>query len=280
MLFSERHGYKPIREIIQKESMDEALRNGLWNAIDKHIWQLHKSIARYSLPYAKNSNLFPLIYIYYDGFLKQSVDSIPQDLDKSIKAIRQYFISFDWHMVYSFIEFTLANLPDFCDKQELINQVDIVLQRENSAYRIINKQITEITSEQEIQSIEEAIQSSDKLSGVQQHLQTALKLMTDRTAPDYRNSIKESISAVESLCKIIMRTDKATLGQVLKSLEESHGLHPALKSSLSSLYGYTSDADGIRHAMLEESTLTFIDAKFMLVSCTNFINYLISKTNL
>jgi hypothetical protein len=54
-------------------------------------------------------------------------------------------------------------------------------------------------------------------------------------------------------------------------------LHKALKSSFSSLYGYTSDSDGIRHAMLEESKLTFIDAKYMLVACTAFINYVLGK---
>ncbi len=55
-------------------------------------------------------------------------------------------------------------------------------------------------------------------------------------------------------------------------------IHPALKASIKSLYGYTSDADGIRHAMLYESNLSYIDAKFILVACTNFINYLIDKT--
>lgn len=279
MLFSERHGYKPVRDIIQKESMDEALQNGLWNVLDDQVWQKHL-IPKTRSAYTENSPLFTLIKAYYDSFFKKTLDSIPMYSQETIKFIRKQFFSSQWHINYSFIEFTLTNLPTFCDKQIIVDKLNHVLERENSAYRTINNQISEITSEQEIQSIEEAIQSSDKLSGVQQHLQTALKLMTDRTAPDYRNSIKESISAVESLCKIIMRTDKATLGQVLKSLEDSHGLHPALKSSLSSLYGYTSDADGIRHAMLEESSLTFIDAKFMLVFCTNFINYLVSKTNL
>ena len=33
MRFSERYGYKPIREIIQKESMDDDLKNGLWNVL-------------------------------------------------------------------------------------------------------------------------------------------------------------------------------------------------------------------------------------------------------
>ncbi len=152
-----------------------------------------------------------------------------------------------------------------------------VLERDNSAYRIINDQIVEITSEQEIQSIEEAMQATDKYNSVQQHLQAALKLMSDRQSPDYRNSIKESISAVESICKTVTNDDKATLGKALRLIDEKFGLHSALKESLSKLYGYTSDADGIRHAMMEESTLTFIDAKFMLVACTNFINYLLVK---
>ena len=43
------------------------------------------------------------------------------------------------------------------------------------------------------------------------------------------------------------------------------------------LYGYTSDADGIRHALLDESDLDFEDAKFMLVSCSAFTNYLKGK---
>jgi len=56
-------------------------------------------------------------------------------------------------------------------------------------------------------------------------------------------------------------------------------MHSALKSAFSSLYGYTSDADGIRHALLNEPNLYFEDAKFMLVSCSTFINYLIIKAS-
>jgi hypothetical protein len=89
----------------------------------------------------------------------------------------------------------------------------------------------------------------------------------------YRNSIKESISAVEAMCKLAAHDDKATLGQVLPKM----GLHPALRDGFNKLYGYTNDADGIRHALLEESTLTFDDAKFMLVACAAFINYLKAK---
>ena len=52
------------------------------------------------------------------------------------------------------------------------------------------------------------------------------------------------------------------------------GLHGALKSAFNSLYGFTSDSNGIRHALLDETNLTFDDAKFMLVTCSAFVNYL------
>lgn len=70
-----------------------------------------------------------------------------------------------------------------------------------------------------------------------------------------------------------------TLGKALKEIESNTNveLHSSLKKSFDQLYGYTSNSDGIRHALLEEDNLDFDDAKFMLVSCSAFINYLKSK---
>ena len=50
---------------------------------------------------------------------------------------------------------------------------------------------------------------------------------------------------------------------------------PSPKGAFDKLYGYTSDADGIRHALLEEDKVTFEQAKFMLVVCSAFTNYVI-----
>ena len=103
--------------------------------------------------------------------------------------------------------------------------------------------------------------------------------MSDRTNPNYRNSIKESISAVEALCKTVSGKEKAHLGEAIAFLEKKGSIHPALKRAFTSLYGYTSDADGIRHALMEESNLTGADARFMLISCSAFINYVIARIN-
>jgi hypothetical protein len=95
--------------------------------------------------------------------------------------------------------------------------------------------------------------NDDRFAGVSLQLKRAVQLYSDRKNPDYRNSIKESISAVESMAKIITSNDKATLVDALRTLERGGKLHTALKDGFIKLYAYTSDEDGIRHAMMQES---------------------------
>jgi hypothetical protein len=77
------------------------------------------------------------------------------------------------------------------------------------------------------------------------HLERALTLLADRSQPDYRNSIKESISAVEAMARVVSNNPKATSAEALKVLERGGHLHSALKDGFAKLYGYTNDALGI-----------------------------------
>ena len=114
---------------------------------------------------------------------------------------------------------------------------------------------------------------------VHAHLRRALELLADRNTPDYRNSIKESISAVESLAALTVG-ESGTLGQLIKKLEQKIGLHPALGKAFNKLYGYTSDEGGIRHALADEETADFDHAKFMLVVCSAFVGFVLSKVEI
>ena len=80
-----------------------------------------------------------------------------------------------------------------------------------------------------IQEINKIIDSP--YQSVKIHINKALALYSDRKKPDYENSIKESISAVESYCALITNDKKATLGQALKQIEQKTNIHPALKKS-------------------------------------------------
>ncbi len=77
---------------------------------------------------------------------------------------------------------------------------------------------------------------------------------------------------MEAACRVITGNHAATLGEALKKIPD---LHPALQKSFLALYGYTSDSGGIRHSLMEESKLTYADAKFMLSTCSASVSYLV-----
>lgn len=156
--------------------------------------------------------------------------------------------------------------------------INVILEQEKSGYRLINGLISPIIDKAELECIGEA--SNTSFFPVNIHLQKALQLYSDREKPDYENSIKESISAVEAMCSIITETSgsKATLGNTLKKLESSGiRIHEALKIAFEKIYGYTSDSDGIRHGRMDFKNAPAEDAKYMLVSCSAFVNYLMEK---
>ena len=272
---------KPIKQTLQINDMDDDLRNGLWNALTVCYWEQQSGSALIIKNRYENytSRIYSLLKTLWHVYYKRPLDTLGIDWNKIYNFIREYFFSCPWYEVYDFIEFIPTYSVDQNINQEFIKLCNGILETEISAYRFVEGSICKITSEVEIESIEQAIKNSDIFTGVSIHLKTALKLLTDRKAPDYRNSIKESISAVESVCIILSGDTNASLGKALKIIESKLGidLHPALKGAFEKLYGYTSDADGIRHALLEETNINFEDAKFMIVSCSAFVNYLINK---
>jgi hypothetical protein len=267
--FSQRKGCKPASEIIQTDGMTDELRNSLWNALDVTIW----SVDGYVTKQYGTAEIKPFSKSLWFHYFKKPIDSRETYGIHILKAIRKYFFECPWYEVYDFIEFVSKYHRYNKELQTLIN---LILERELSGYRLIDGVIADITDKQEVQMLEEALRDT-KFESVSNHLRRALELLSDKKKPDYRNSIKESISAVESMARIITGTPKANLGDALRILEKTGKLHAALKAGFSNLYGYTSDEGGIRHAMLGEPNIDVNDAKFFLLSCTSFVNYLKSK---
>lgn len=276
MKFSERIGKKQIKSEIQLDSMDNDLRNGLWNVINMFI--LEPMQEKHDLTFSPFKQ--PIEAIWY-SFFKEPIDDMPYGTKRVTDFLRTKFFSWDYVEVYDFVDFiaSMSTLP--LNKSEFINMCNFILKRELSGYRFVNDQLVPITSQVEIAEIENAMTSSSRktLKGVNIHLQEALAKLANKKSPDYRNSIKESISAVEALCQLITGEPKTELSKTLKILKNKVHIHAALEQAFIKMYGYTSDSDGIRHAMLDETNLDQEDALYMLVTCSAFVNYLISKAN-
>ncbi len=270
--FSQRTGLKPTKTKMQVGSMDQELRNRLWNALAIYYW----SQMKYRI--SENEDMSVLFTSLWHEFFKLSLDTLSDTWISAYKTMRELFSQAQWFEVYDLIEFVADRFPDPSVNKEFVEKCNSILKEDLAGYRFVGGRIVQITSEEEIIEVEQALKVADPLGPVRSHLQRALELFSDKRAPDYRNSIKESISAVEAMCRLVTGDTNATLGQGLKLLEDKGvQLHGALKNAFSSIYGYTSSAQGIRHGLLEQPSLDFEDAKFMMVSCSAFINYLVSK---
>lgn len=265
--FSQRKNLKPVLETIQTDSMSDDLRNSLWNVLDIELWTSEGFLFK---PY-NTAEMTVLSKRIWFNYFKRPLDLLPHSNSLVLAELRNYFFACPWFEVYDFLEFLLVYFMN--TRPKLINFINSILERELSGFRFVSGHFSDITNAQELDMLGLALKDS-QFAGVSAHLQRGLELYANRENPDYRNSIKESISAVESMARIVAENPKATLSDALKAIEKRGSLHPALKDGFIKLYGYTSDEGGIRHAMLDEPELTSADARYFLLSCTSFVNYL------
>lgn len=281
MRFAERMGFEDS-SIIQLNSISERLRTRLFNYYKMYTLSFD---VFYNPEYAQ-------IYQYMADHLglfdagKHNADNLETVF---IDARKQ----FQWYVPYEIIELLLEGETIYGKEEryigdKLYSKADVlnilaqsfnqILEEEHSGYRICDNKFAKITDEVEIAAIEEAAKNT--FEAVKSAIKKAVRLFSDREKPDYENCIKEAISAVESMCCIITGEfgAQATLGKMLGELE-AHGvvIHKAMQEGFKKLYGYTSDEGGIRHGSIDFRGATEEDARYMLISCSAFVNYLADK---
>jgi hypothetical protein len=219
-LFSQRKGIRPMQKKVQKGGIDAELRNSLWTALYELIYKKYED-PRWD---PTSQNIASLFDQYWWGYFKLPSDNQP-DYHRALERVRKYFFNCEWNEVYDFLEFT-AKHADWVES-DVRKICNMFLERENSAYRFVGNEIAEITSDVEIKTVEDAL--SIGIPAVEKHLNTALSLLSDRKNPDYRNSIKESISAIEAICRLISNEPKATLGPALRQVSAKTPSAPGIR---------------------------------------------------
>lgn len=276
-LFSERYGYTKPSDVIIREQITPEIENAICSCYDR----LSNSLSRLSISDSHIVTLEKYLWVY---FLNKREAKFYSGNGYFLSAIPFFEDQKNqWYLKLNLIEFIIRYLDRRGSEihayhsimNNYIGELNSEFKRHNFAYRIVDKKIVEITSENEIVSIETAI--ADSTNNIRLHLNKALELYSLRPYGDYRNSIKESISAVEAYCR--EKTNEETLGKSLNKLESLGITIPKmLKVAFDKLYAYTNQPDtGIRHALMDDEgkyTPSNEEALFMLVSCSSFLNYL------
>ncbi|MFE1409126.1 AbiJ-NTD4 domain-containing protein [Nocardia sp. NPDC059239] len=258
MRFSERRGLVPVRSAVQIESMDDALRTQLWNVTYTFYF---KPKFQYMASFTEFFGIWTILMEQdWDRFSGSNIHVVIKDWIKNR----------EWFEVYDLLE-ELVQLD-----QGLATTFNSVLEMYKAGYRLLDGKVVPIADSHELSEIEGALTTESPSAA--HHLQNALSLLADREKPDYPNSIKESISAVEAFLAPI--TGKNTLGAALIHLKKTDNFaHPALLDAWSKLYGWTSDEDGVRHGgeTVPAERITQALARYVLISCSAFINLMTAE---
>ena len=275
--FSDRNNIKPINKTIQFYDFDQDTRIKIHNAVSKLL-----STCYHLFIYSSSAKLFIAEYCC-EHLFNISITSRECNYDNVIYLIKETIEGNTYDDVLDVIEFICTDLLDavlektektfFKNDYQFKETINHLFENEYVGYRFVNDIILPITNKDEINAIENA--SSSPYQGVNQSIIKASSYLSSKNK-DYENSIKESITAVESLCSIITGNEKGTLGQLINEVEKTKHIHPALKEAISKLYGFASDVPGIRHGGEEPAdNIRFEDAKLVLLICSSLINYFI-----
>lgn len=276
-LFSERFGYEAAPLDLPESDMPKSLRDGLWDAVNLYYIgnvatrDMIGQIAGYTEGFSAFSQSV------WFSFLRESIDQRSPNPVKTLADLRERFYLWEFHVVYSFVEFAVLNFSNARRQKATFTEFcNLLLSRERAAFRFAAETLVRVSDEISVSEIAGAI-SHNKSDQVKVHVMRAAELYSQMPNPDYRNSIKESISAVEAAVSFVSGAKPSGISKPLKSVIDVFVLHPALRDGFEKLYAYTSDSDGIRHALMGEQILTQADARYMLVSCSAFSNYLVAK---
>ena len=174
-MFSEKYGYKQEKKI-QIKSITKELRNRIWNL----FYQCELK------PYEVDEN-------FWDDFLSGNPtieEKIVDKLGLSINSVtppktrlRTYIEqSAKWYEVYDVVEIYISFL-DKKKREQRTKQLNTIFEQEKSGYRIVLGEITPITNDAEIETIEQAAMT--QFNSVNQHISKALALgsLSERQPP-------------------------------------------------------------------------------------------------
>lgn len=277
LTFSQRYGYEPLPEPIRLEHISEDLRREIWNTI-RELLLRKEQYNDFSGSYF-NEQDSRFIERVIGKFQRRPEDEISTNYEGTLAYFRNVVFRENFKKILDLVEI-IANDRDAT--KQFTEQIKNLFER-YAAYVLDTSrspfQFFPRSSKEQGEATQKAIETirESGMTGAATHFRQAAEHIKAR---QYGDSIADSIHAVESVARIVSPQSSKTLTPALDSLEHAGLLkHSALKQGFEKLYGYTSDEQGIRHALLDKDSpdVGLDEAVFMFGACASFAAYLVDE---
>ena len=282
--FSQAQEYEELPVPLKLEELNQEARTRIWNclylAISKSLDSFQTRQGKTCI--IKEPWLSILTHLHVE-FFTLPLDEFSRWHGDFVNKYKELLCgpgSLPFNKIFDLLQHIMRS--EFCPR-EFTSGIARIFEECQLAYRVSETQPVTIypaTTQIEEKELLGALDQlrKNKFLGAEEHLRQASESLNQSK---YADSIHKSMNAVESVARKLDPKSSNTLTQALAELENKKPLHPALKKGLLTLYGYTSDEDGIRHSLVDKSKsdVGIDEAVFMLGACAFFASYLSRKHN-
>ena len=265
-LFSKRYGLRPTPEGLMYEDVVEQARVGLYHIVRQFFekyYDLYEALCTaLRLPLDKN------IAVSYPS----------QDYLASLR-IEELIMNCQWWQFYDICEVLWQGLEDNRDSLSLSEHINTLFKEEHLGFELRDGKVEKIGSGFIDARVKEAryLLKEPEFKGADKHFEKAIKALNARPNPDVENCVKDAVSAIESVGRIIVNDDKALLSDIIKSMARNKIIPKPLDEAIQKVYAYRGDQPGVAHGLAGISTVTIDEAEFVLAMSAAMIIYLVKK---
>lgn len=290
MKFSYRHGYDP--EFDNERVRDNApkwLRKIYFSTILERL--VHDGMSSNS-----DKKPIPAYDLIYDLLAMDDEEPDEYYLNRTpaTEVLSNMIMGTSWYRFYDTVEAVAEKLIEADDDDDLAFAWGTPT-NESFTFSAYRQRVNELFSEYKVDwKMNDAGQLEsplppyleDKINGTEEKLNDRFKPARAHFAKarayalgshrDAENSVKESISAIESVCRIFY-PGAATLGEALKMMKKDGSVSTLLISVIEKFYAYANAEPAVRHGSDKDSSVQEYDAELALHFAAAFIRTLILR---
>jgi hypothetical protein len=268
-LFSKRYGLRSTPEGLMYEDVSERARVGLYHLVKHFFEKGYSYLGLYKV-------LCIALRIPADRGIAESY--LSWDYLAS-EAIEKLIMNCQWWQFYDICEVLWQGLKHKGEKDSLSDEINNLFREEQLGFELRDGKVEKIGSGFIDAQIKEAryLLKEPEFKGADEHFEKALKTLNTRPKPDVENCVKDAVSAIESVGRIIVNDEKALLGDIIKDMAKNKTIPKPLDEVIQKIYAYRGDQPGVAHGLVGTSKVTIDEAEFVLAMSAAIIIYLVKK---
>jgi len=266
-LFSKRYNLRPTPQGLIQEDVPESARIGLLYLLEQFI-----------TPYFDDISVIRGFYAA-KRMARSSRDNILKKTKaERIRTIEAWLTTSKWWDFLDICELISAAVMKI-RRGEFSRKLNSLFREENIGYEMQEGKIERIGTEFTDEQLKNArrLLKDQKFEGADEHFEKAIKALNTRPNTDVENCIKDAVSAIESVGRIIVKNDKALLSDIIKDMAKKGTIPKPLDQAIQKVYAYRGNEPGVAHGAVQASKVTVDEAEFVLAMSAAIIIYLVKK---